>query len=130
MLARFAQGGREPLVLGDGLGELALGLEDPLLEGAHPLGCVLEPAAEHHHLFLERLQLALEVADLALVLGQTPVVLGSHCLTSWIEACRGPRVGHYTGISARSRAILSSTILDSTSRDFPCFGLRNPRGAN
>ena len=58
VLARLAQGGREALVLGDGLGELALGLEEPLLERADPLGRVLEPAAEDDDLFLERLQLA------------------------------------------------------------------------
>ena len=78
VLARLAQGGREAFVLRDGLGELALGLEDPLLERAHALGGVLEAAAEDDDLFLEGLQLALELADLPLVLGQLPVVLGSH----------------------------------------------------
>ena len=63
--------------------ELALGLEDLLLEGADPLGSVLEAAPEHHDLFLEALELTLEVVDLPLVLGQTPVVLGSHAITSW-----------------------------------------------
>jgi hypothetical protein len=78
VLARFTQGGGEAFVLGDGLLELALRLEDLLLEGAHSLGCVLEPAAEDDHLFLQPLELTLEVADLALVLSETPVVLGSH----------------------------------------------------
>ena len=63
--------------------ELALGLEDLLLERADSLGGVLEAASEDDHLFLEALELALEVVDLPLVLGQTPVVLGSHALTSW-----------------------------------------------
>ncbi len=83
VLARFAEGGREPFVLGDGLLELTLGLEDLLLEGADPLGGVLEAAAQDDDLFLEALELALEVVDLPLVLGQTPVVLGSHAITSW-----------------------------------------------
>ncbi len=83
MLARFAEGGGEPLVLGDGLLQLALGLEDLLLEGADPLGSVLQAAPEHHDLFFEALELTLEVVDLPRVLGQTPVVLGSHAITSW-----------------------------------------------
>ena len=53
VLAGFAEGGREPLVLRDGLGELALGLEDSLLERADTLRGVLEPAAEDDDLFLE-----------------------------------------------------------------------------
>ena len=57
MLARLAQGVGELLVLGDRLGELALGLEQALLERADPLGGVLEPAAEGDDLFLERLDL-------------------------------------------------------------------------
>ena len=53
VLAGLAEGGREALVLGDGLGELALGLEHPLLERADPLRGVLEPAAEDRDLLLE-----------------------------------------------------------------------------
>ena len=34
----LAEGGRQPFVLGDGLGELALGLEEALLEGADRFG--------------------------------------------------------------------------------------------
>ena len=37
VLARLTQGGGQLLVLGDGLGELTLGLEQPLLEGADAL---------------------------------------------------------------------------------------------
>ena len=77
VLARLAEGGRQALVLRDGLGQLALRLEQPLLEGADPLRGVLEPAAEDDDLFLERLQLGLEIADLTLVLGETPLVLRS-----------------------------------------------------
>ncbi len=83
MLARLTQRGRESLVLGDRLLELSLGLEDLLLEGAHPLGCVLEAPPEHDDLLLETLELTLEVVDLPLVLGETPVVFGSHAITSW-----------------------------------------------
>ena len=86
VLAGLAERGRQALVLGDGLGELALRLEQPLLEGADPLGCVLEPAAEDDDLFLERLQLVLEIADLALVLGEASLVLGSHEDTSLFGA--------------------------------------------
>ena len=78
VLAGLTQRGREALVLGDGLGELALRLEQPLLEGPHPLGRVLEAAPEDDDLFLERLQLILEIADLAFVLGEASLVLGSH----------------------------------------------------
>ena len=90
VLARFAQGCRQALVLRDGLGELALRLEHPLLQRAHPLGRVLEPAPEDHDLFLERLQLRLEIADLPLVLGEAPLVLRSHdALTSSRRAVGG-----------------------------------------
>ena len=78
VLAGLAQGRREALVLGDGLGQLALGLEQALLEGADPLRGVLEAAAEDDDLFLEGLDLGLELADLALVLGEAPLVLGRH----------------------------------------------------
>ena len=70
MLARLAQGGGQLLVLGDGLGELALGLEQSLLEGADALGGVLQPAAEDDDLLLEALDRLLELGDLRLVLGQ------------------------------------------------------------
>ena len=78
VLARLAQRRRELLVLGDGLGELALGLEQALLERADALGGVLEAAAEDDDLFLERLQLLLQLADLALVLAEASLVLRSH----------------------------------------------------
>ncbi len=109
MLARFTQGGGEAFVLGDGLLELALGLEDLLLEGADPLGGVLEPAAEDDDLFLEALQLALEVVDLALVLGQTPVVFGSHAITSWGAEIAWRRTLHRAppGVAAHSMTRLT-----------------------
>ena len=78
VLAGLAEGGREAFVLGDGLGELALGLENPLLEGAHPLGGVLEAAAQDDDLLVERLELILEFADLLLVLSQASFVFAGH----------------------------------------------------
>ena len=64
MLARLAQGVGELLVLRHGLGQLALGLEQPLLERAHALGRVLQPAPQRDDLFLERLRLLAELGDL------------------------------------------------------------------
>ncbi len=61
MLARLAQGVGELLVLRDGLGELALGLEQSLLEGAHALGCVLQPAAQLLDLLFEDLAVLAEL---------------------------------------------------------------------
>ncbi len=78
VLPGFTQRGGEAFVLRDGLGELALGLEQALLEGPHPLGRVLEAASEDDDLLLEGLQLILEIADLALVLGEASLVLRSH----------------------------------------------------
>ena len=82
MLACLTQRGGELLVLGDGLGELALGLEQALLERADALGRVLQPAAEDDDLFLEALDRLLELGDLRLVLGQPSLVLGSHDATT------------------------------------------------
>ena len=76
VLARLAQGGRELLVLRDGLGELALGLEQAFFEGADALGCVLQAPAQDDDLFFEALDHLLELVDLRLVLGQSPLVLG------------------------------------------------------
>jgi hypothetical protein len=53
VLTRLTESRGEPFVLGHRLGELALGLEEPLLEGAHALGCVLQPPAQDDHLFLQ-----------------------------------------------------------------------------
>jgi hypothetical protein len=53
VLTRLAERRRKPFVVRDGLRELTLGLEQPLLERTHPLGCVLQPAAQDDHLFLE-----------------------------------------------------------------------------
>ena len=57
VVAGLTQRVAELLVLADRLGELTLGLEQALLERAHPLRCVLE-AADH------RGDLVLELADL------------------------------------------------------------------
>ena len=78
VLARLAEGGGELLVLGDGLGELALRLEQPLLERADPLRRVLEAAAQDDDLLLEGLDRLLQLVDLRLVFGQSPFVLGRH----------------------------------------------------
>ena len=53
VVARLSQRVGELLVLGHRLGELALRLEQPLLERAHPLGCVLQAPPQRQHLFLE-----------------------------------------------------------------------------
>jgi len=78
VLAGLAECGGEAFVLGDGLGELALGLEDPLFEGPHPLGRVLQPAAQGDDLLVQRLQLVLKFANLLLVLGEAPYVFAGH----------------------------------------------------
>ena len=57
MLARLPQGVAELLVLGHRLGELALGLEQALLEGAHPLRGVGQPGAEVGDLVVQRVDL-------------------------------------------------------------------------
>ena len=75
VLAGLAEGVGELLVLGDGLLQLALGLEQLLLEGADPLGGVLQPAPQGDDLFLERLGLLLQLGRLALVGGQPQSVL-------------------------------------------------------
>jgi ferredoxin len=56
------------LVLADGLGQLALGLQQALLERAHPLGGIEQLAAQVDDLFLETLGLLAQVPDLGLVL--------------------------------------------------------------
>ena len=65
VLAGLTEGVGQLLVLADGLGELTLGLEQPLLEGAHPLGGVLEAAPQGGDLFLQDPDLFVEVLDLA-----------------------------------------------------------------
>ena len=82
VLARLAQGGGELLVLGYGLGELALGLEEPLLQGAYPLGRILQPATQDDDFLFQRLHLLLEITDLAFVFSEASLVLGGHVTTS------------------------------------------------
>ncbi len=107
VLARLAQGGRELLVLGDGLGQLALGLEQALLEGPDPLGSVLEAPAQDDDLFLQRLHLLLELADLAFVLSEASLVLGGHVTTSH---CGRALDAHPTPGFSRSRGTLHVKI--------------------
>ena len=53
MLARLPEGVGQLLVLGDGAGQLALGLEQLLLERPDALGRVLQPPAQGDDLLLE-----------------------------------------------------------------------------
>ena len=54
VLARFTQRVGELLVVADGLGQLALGLEQLLFEGTNALGRILEPTAERDDFLFER----------------------------------------------------------------------------
>ena len=54
LFARLAEGVGELFVLGDGLAQLPLGLEQPLFESADPLGRVLQTLAQLDDLFFER----------------------------------------------------------------------------
>ena len=64
VVARLPQRVGELLVLRHGLRQLALGLEQPLLEGAHPLGRVLQPPPQREDLLLERPRVLLELGQL------------------------------------------------------------------
>ena len=63
VLAGLAERVGQFLVLGDRLGQFALGLQQLLLQGADPLGCVLQAAPERDDLFFEDLGLVLEFGD-------------------------------------------------------------------
>ena len=60
VLAGLTQGVGQPLVLGERLLELALGLQEPLLQGAYPLGGVRQAPAEGRDLLFERCDLPFE----------------------------------------------------------------------
>ena len=75
LLPRLAQGVGELLVLRHRLGQLALGLEQALLERADALGCVLQLAPELDDFLLESLHLLEETRDFLLVGGQAAFVL-------------------------------------------------------
>src|SRR4029453_18670435 len=64
LLPGLPEGGGQAFVLGQRLGELALGLEQALLEHPHLAGRVLQAAAEQGRLLLEKLDLPLELARL------------------------------------------------------------------
>ena len=76
LFPRLAQGVGQLLVLSDGLGELALRVEQPLLEGADALRCVLETPTECYQLLLRRLGQVTKLRDLGLVRTQAPFVFG------------------------------------------------------
>ena len=104
VLPRLAEGGRQLLVLRQRLGELALRLEEPLLQGPDPLRGVLEPPAEADDLLLQRLELALEIGDFPLVFLETLFVLGGrgdHLLSPG-SPTRGPVGRGYTRRMVRS----------------------------
>jgi hypothetical protein len=91
MCSRLTQRRRQLLVLGHRLGELPLGLEQTLLERPDALGRVLETPSQDDDLLLESLDALLELIDLSFVLGQPPLVLGSHLSdTSSVDGDHSP----------------------------------------
>ncbi len=76
VLARFSKRVGQLLVLGHGLGQLSLGLEQSLLERADALGRFLQATPQGDDLFLEPLGLLAELGHLGVVGGQSPFVLG------------------------------------------------------
>ena len=80
LVARLPEGVGELLVLAHRVGQLALGLQQALLQGAHPLGRVLEATAEDEDLVLERggLLAQLVLARLALRIGVSVLFDGNH----------------------------------------------------
>ncbi len=67
MLAGLTQRVAELLVLGNGLRQLALGLEQSFLEGAHALGRVGQLAPQTGDLVFEELDLLAQLHQLGLV---------------------------------------------------------------
>ena len=67
VVARLPQGVGELLVLRHRLAQLALGLEQPLLERAHALGRVLEPPPQREDLLLEGAGVLLQLGQLVLL---------------------------------------------------------------
>ena len=114
VVARLAQRVGELLVLGHRLGELALRLEQPLLERAHPLGGVLQAPAQGQHLFLQCTHL-IDVGRPVRVgrdLGTNVIVLdhGDHLLdrsdpTPVIPRLRTINAGVSSGIAAFIRPV-------------------------
>ena len=70
LLPGLPEGRGQAFVLGQRLGELALGLEQALFEDPDLPGRVLQAAAEQRRLLLEELDLPLELAGLRRLLGR------------------------------------------------------------
>src|SRR4029079_18374439 len=92
-----------------------------------PLRGVLETAAEDDDLLLERLQLALEFADLALVLCEPALPVQRPARTSIAPRLRCSRTLH--GALADPRASRGTGCRPGTARDLPCHDLRNAMAA-
>ena len=81
MCSRLTERVGELLVLADGLGQLALRLEQALLEGAHPLGGVLESAPQRRDLLFQDPDLVELVAGRMVLVGLVVVCVdGTHLL--------------------------------------------------
>ena len=74
VLAGLPQGVGQALVLRQGLLQLALGLEEPLLQGPHPLGGVGQPPAQGGHLLFESGRLVRSEPALGPQFGHLPLL--------------------------------------------------------
>ena len=86
LLPRLPQGGGQAFVLGQRLGQLALGLEEAFLEHPDLSGRVLQAAAEQGRLLLEELDLAVQLARLRRLLWRG------------VEVAPGPRLPGAVGV--------------------------------
>ena len=103
VLARLAQGVGQLLVLGHGLGELALGLEQALLERAHALGRVLQPAPQRRRP-PPRATLACSRSSRQLgLVGARAVVRTRSRPRGSPPCCERPVAGRYLGTTAQRR---------------------------
>ncbi len=76
VLACLAQGVGELFVLGYGLRQLPLRLEQPLLERSHPLGGVLQTPAQRDDLFFQRDRLVAQLGHLCIEGSDPLLILG------------------------------------------------------